>query len=102
MDKQTRSSERPEWREQQLCYQVLRSVYEQTDGDCTRSVTAAQLALPSRLLVNDVLRSIEFLAERGFLFQMGERMLVCITPKGTRYIERAAGRRKSLRLSASA
>lgn len=95
-------TERPEWREERLRYQILRSVYDQTGGDCAHTVSATQLLRAQPVRYEDLFQAVHFLAERGYLFLMGEGLLVCVTPKGVRYIERSAGRRQSLRLSASA
>jgi hypothetical protein len=86
-----------EWSEERLRYRVLRSVYDHAGGDCTSCVTPAEVGCDLSVTYEDLYRATALLVEHGFLFRMASDSL-CITPRGIRYIERAAGRRLSLRL----
>lgn len=90
--------ENPEWLEERLCYGVLRAVYERTGGGCTATTTGAALQSDLSVDAEDLFRIVRLLEEHQYLFLVGPGPELCITPKGIRYIERAAGRRQSLRL----
>lgn len=90
--------EYPEWLDEQLCYRVLRAVYQRTGGDCTASTTGSVLQSDLPVDAGDVFRILALLEEHHYLFRVGPGPELCITPKGIRYIERGAGRRQTLRL----
>jgi hypothetical protein len=85
------------WSEEQLRYQVLRVVYERAGAMCTRAVRSEEIGAELQLHFEDLYRIMQYLTARHFLFRTDESFCVCVTPKGIRYIERAAGRRLSLR-----
>lgn len=91
-------TEHPEWRVERLSYQALRAVYRRTGGNCTVSTTGATLRSDLSIPAEDLFNILGLLEEHGYLFRVGPGPELCITPKGIRYIERAAGRRQSLRL----
>jgi hypothetical protein len=91
-------AENPKWREERLCYQVLRAVYERAGGDCTATTTGAVLQSDLPIDADDLFRILRLLEEHRYLFRVGPGPELCITPKGIRYIEWAAGRRQTLRI----
>jgi hypothetical protein len=90
----------PIWSEEQLRYRVLRWVYERAGGTCTTCVTGEEIGSSLGLCYEDLFRVVYFLESRHFLFRMDAGFRLCVTPKGIRYIERVAGRRRSLRSTA--
>lgn len=93
---------RPEWKDERTRYRILDSVYRRAGGTCTESVAASAIADDLGIASDRLRRILAQLAEGGYLFAVGPGPLVCITPRGIRYIEKSAGRRKSLRLARSA
>jgi hypothetical protein len=91
----------PEWSEERLRYRILRTIYDRTGADCVTSMTATEIGTYLSVGYEDLFRVIHFLAEHQFLFPIAEGPRVCITPKGIRYIEKAAGRRMTLRAPAA-
>jgi hypothetical protein len=87
-----------EWSEERLRYSVLQAVYRRVGNDCAATMTASQIGAELSVGYEELFRTINALAEHGFLFEVGEGPRVCITPRGARYIEKAAGRRMSVRL----
>ncbi len=87
----------PEWSEERLRYRILRTVYERTGANCIHTLTATEIGSHLSVGYEDLFRIIHFLSEHHFLFPIGEGPRVCITPKGIRYIEKAAGRRMTVR-----
>lgn len=88
----------PAWTEEQLRYRVLHWVYERAGGTCTHTVTGEEIGAGLELRYEDLFRVVYFLESHHYLFRMDTGFRVCVTPKGIRYIEQAAGRRRSLRL----
>lgn len=91
-----------QWSEERLRYQVLRAIYERAGADCTRSITATEIGARLEIDYENLFRVLGFLEEHQYLLRVGPEPLVCITLKGIRYIEKAAGRRQSLRVGAYA
>ena len=92
----------PEWSEERLRYRILREIYESTGANCVRTMTACEIGTNLSIAYEDLYRVVNYLAEHEFLFAVGEGPRVCITPRGIRYIEKAAGRRSTIRLPAPA
>lgn len=89
-----------EWSEERLRYRVLRAIYDRTGGDCVRTMTATEIGSQLSIGYEELFRAMRLLLDHEFLFSVGEGPRVCITPKGIRYIEKAAGRRMTVRLAA--
>lgn len=87
-----------EWTEEQLRYRILRAVYDQAGGDCVETVTATEIGAGLGLAHEDLFRSLNLLEQANFLFRVDDEPSVCVTPKGIRYLEKHAGRRRSVRL----
>ena len=98
---QSQEASPPAWNEEQLRYRVLGAAHRHTGGDCTRSVVGAALGADLDVPYEELHRVLSCLEEHGYLFHIGPGPRLCITPKGIRYIERAAGRRRSLRLASA-
>jgi hypothetical protein len=92
----------PDWSEERLRYRILRAIYDRTGADCVRTMTATEIGAYLSIGYEDLYRVIHWLAEHEYLFPVGEGPRVCVTPKGIRYIEKAAGRRMTIRTSAPA
>ena len=90
--------EHAEWVEDQLRYRVLLSVYERAGAHCATSVLAEQVESDVNLPGDTLSDELALLEEWKYLFTVGPGPRICITPKGIRYIEQSAGRRKSLRI----
>lgn len=88
---------RPEWRREQLRYQVLDWVYDRTGADCSLTVTGTQIGAGLGLSYEELYRIIHFLEDRGYLSYLGVGPRVCITEKGVRYLETESRKRKSIR-----
>jgi predicted transcriptional regulator len=88
-----------EWSEERLRYTVLQSIYRRVGTDCAATITASQIGAELSIGYEELFRTISALAQHGFLFEVAEGPRVCITPRGIRYIEKAAGRRMSVRLT---
>ena len=88
-----------EWDEERLRYEVLSTVYELSGAVCQRAVTGSQIGAALGLRYEDLFRAIQYLEQYGFLKYMDSGARMCITPKGLRYVEELAGRRRSLRES---
>jgi hypothetical protein len=90
--------ERPEWREERFRYRVLRLVYEHAAGSPALIVSGVKLEEELRPGDDELSRAITFLEHEGYLITGGEReRRLCITGGGIDYIERLAGRRRSIR-----
>ena len=90
--------ERPEWREERFRYRVLRLVYEHAAGSPALIVSGVRIEEELRPGEDELPRAIRFLEEEGFLISAGEREpRLCITGGGIEYIEKGAGRRRSIR-----
>jgi predicted transcriptional regulator len=88
-----------EWSEERLRYTVLRSIYERVGADCAATTTATQIGAELSIGYEELFRTISALVQHGYLFEVAEGPRVCITPRGIRYIEKAAGRRMTIRLT---
>ena len=90
--------ERPEWREERFRYRVLRLVYEHAAGSPALIVSGVRIAEELRPSDEELSRAIHFLEQGGYLIAAGEReRRLCITGGGIEYIEKGAGRRRSIR-----
>ena len=90
--------ERPEWREERFRYRVLRLVYEHAAGSPALIVSGMKIEEELRPGEEELSRAISFLEHEGYLISAGEReRRLCITGGGIDYIERVAGRRRSIR-----
>lgn len=78
-------------------YLVLDWVYANTGPSCDRRVNASVAAEETRLGPEEVFRSIEYLADRGYVRYVGPGPQVCITREGLEYLQRRAWRRRSIR-----
>ena len=85
------------WDEERLRYEVLSTIYELAGAVCQRAVTGTQIGAALDLRYEDLFRAIQYLEQRGFVKHLDSGPRVCITPKGLRYVEELAGRRRSLR-----
>jgi hypothetical protein len=95
--------EKPEWREERFRYRVLRLVYEHAAASPALIVPGGRLRDELHPSDDELSRAIEFLEEEGYLISAGESALrVCITGGGIEYIEKVAGRRRSIRAPAYA
>ena len=98
------------WHEERRLFRILEWFHARSSGRCTGAVSLWEMDPPDGLNgLEDLLthyitlfREVNRLERRGFLLRMWESPLFCITPKGIHYIERRAGRRRSLRLGAEA
>ena len=90
--------ERPQWREERFRYRVLRLVYEHAAGSPALIVSGVRIEQELRLSGEELSRAISFLEHEGYLISAGDReRRLCITGGGIDYIERGAGRRRSIR-----
>ena len=90
--------ERPEWREERFRYRVLRLVYEHAAGSPALIVSGVKIEEELRPASEELSRAIRFLEGEGYLISADERgRRLCITGGGIDYIERVAGRRRSIR-----
>ncbi len=89
-----------EWSEERLRYTVLRSIYKRVGTDCAATTTATQVGAELSIGYEELFRTLSALVHHGYLFEVAEGPRVCITPRGIRYIEKAAGRRMTVRLTA--
>ena len=90
--------ERPEWLEERFRYRVLRLVYEHAAGSPALIVSGVKIEEELHPSEEELSRAIHFLEEEGYLITAGEReRRLCITGGGIEYIERGAGRRRSIR-----
>ncbi|CAN5778398.1 hypothetical protein BH23GEM6_BH23GEM6_26390 [soil metagenome] len=87
-----------EWSEERLRYKILRAVYEHAGSDTGRSTTATEIGTELSMGYEELFRTFSFLVDHGYLLCIGEGPRVCITPAGISYIEKAAGRRMTLRI----
>lgn len=90
-------TERTEWDEERLRYAVLSTIYERAGASCERSVTGTQVGAALDLRYEDLFRIIHYLERNDYLKYLDAGPRVCITPRGLRYVEELAGRRRSLR-----
>ena len=98
MNDLSEARERPEWREERFRYRVLRLVYEHAAGSPALIVPGGRLQQELHPSDDELTRAIHFLEEEGYLISAGEREpRLCITGGGIEYIERGAGRRRSIR-----
>ena len=90
--------ERPEWREERFRYRVLRLVYEHAAGSPALLVSGMKIEEELRPGDEELARALRFLEQEGYLISAGEReRRLCITGGGIEYIEKGAGRRRSIR-----
>lgn len=91
--------EPPEWREERFRYKVLRSLYEFSGASSTRIVDTSELRAGVDATLEHLADAMAFLENDGFLITVAEARRVCITAEGVDYIEKLAGRRRSIRAS---
>ena len=90
--------ERPDWREERFRYRVLRLVYEHAAASPALIVAGWKLQEELRPTEGELTRAIDFLEEEGYVISAGEQARrLCITGGGIEYIEKGAGRRRSIR-----
>jgi hypothetical protein len=89
--------ERPEWRLERLRYRVLRSIYDFAAASSTRMVAGAEVRAGLEADPDEIAGVFESLEDDGFLISGGDHRRLCITTFGVDYIERVAGRRRSIR-----
>lgn len=78
-------------------YEVLQRIYQRAEGDCALEMHAREVGTEMGLTPEETFQIVHFLESRGFLAYLGAGPRICITEKGVRYIEREAGRRRSIR-----
>jgi hypothetical protein len=89
---------KPEWREERFRYRVLRLVYEHAAASPALIVSGWKIEEELRPSDHELSRAIDFLEEEGYLISAGEdARRLCITGGGIEYIEKGAGRRRSIR-----
>lgn len=89
-----------EWSEERLRYRVLRTIFDRAGADCTQQITLTEVGTELGIGYEELFRAATVLQEHDYIFHV-EGGTVCITPKGIRYISSAAGRRMTVRVSAS-
>ena len=90
--------DRPDWREERFRYRVLRLVYEHAAASPALIVAGRKLQEELQPNDDELFRAIDFLEGEGYLISAGEQVRrLCITGGGIEYIERGAGRRRSIR-----
>lgn len=94
------------WEEERKLFRLLEWFHEKSSGSCTEAISLWELEASTAIAdftgmlrhYGGLFRGVNRLERRGYLLRMWESPLFCITPKGIHYIERRAGRRRSLRL----
>lgn len=90
--------ERPEWREERFRYRVLRLVYEHAAASPALIVYGRKIEQELHARDSELARAIDFLEEEGYIISAGQPdRRLCITGGGIEYIEKKAGRRRSIR-----
>jgi hypothetical protein len=82
---------------ERLRYRVLMEIYGRSGGRCETPVAGLLVGEALGLSREETFRTIHFLAHHGFLDYRGAGPRICITEKGIRFLERDAGRRRSVR-----
>lgn len=84
-------------REERMRYEVLAALY----GECARvpgcAVHFSRFAHELGAWREELFRAVEWLDRKGYVVYHGAGPVVSITEKGTAYIEREAGKRRSIR-----
>jgi DNA-binding IclR family transcriptional regulator len=83
--------------EERQRFRVLERAYALTDGDCGRVLLGRELADRLGLSLESIFRHLEYLASRRYLRYIGAGPRVCLDPRGVKYVEAEAGRRRSIR-----
>jgi hypothetical protein len=89
--------EQPEWRLERFRYRVLRSVYDYAGASSRRMVAGSQIRAELETDPDELFRVFDSLEDDGLLISGGDHRQICITDFGVDYIERIAGRRRSIR-----
>ena len=90
--------EQPAWREERFRYRVLRLVYEHAAASPALIVSGWKLEEELQPKPDELSRAIDFLEEEGYVISAGQQARrLCITGGGIEYIEKGAGRRRSIR-----
>lgn len=84
-------------REERMRYEVLLMVYGATREAAGRPVSAVRFAQELGVWQAEVFRVVEWLERKGLLLYHGAGPTVSLTPRGVAYVEREAGRRRSIR-----
>lgn len=95
--KGTRPRDSARERRERLRFQVLREIYDRARARCDVLLSGQTIREALRISREDAFRSIYDLEHRGFLSYRGAGPRICITEKGISYLEREAGRRRSIR-----
>ena len=100
MQIQSRAVEPPEWQQERFRYRVLRSIYDFAGASATRIVSDVEMTSALDADAEELFEALDYLDQDGYLICAGGRRRICITPVGIAYIERLAGRRRSIRAPA--
>ena len=97
---QSRDPEPPEWQQERFRYRVLRSIYDFAGASAARIVSDVEMTSALDADAEELFEALDYLDQDGYLICAGGRRRICITPVGIEYIERLAGRRRSIRAPA--
>ena len=78
-------------------YEVLAAVYAGCGGEVGCTLPVSTFTEELGIWREELFRVLEFLDRKGYLAYHGAGPLVSITRKGADYIERSAGKRRSVR-----
>ena len=92
-----RNRDRAREEREQTRFRMLQAVYERAGARCEVPVFGLELGAALGLPREETFRAIYELAHRGFLSYRGAGPKVGIAEKGIAYLEREAGRRRSVR-----
>jgi hypothetical protein len=78
-------------------FDILRSVYERCWSEGNAPVRALDIGLAMGLSREEIFRTVLDLTQRSYLSFCAAGPQVCITEKGMTYMQKGAGRRRSIR-----
>lgn len=89
--------QRQRWRQERMRFEVLAMLYQGCDGKTGCVLRVSTFADNLGVWREELFRVIEWLDRKGYLVYHGAGPSVSLTRQGVDYVERYAGRRRSLR-----
>lgn len=84
-------------REEHMRYEVLQLLYRSVEGKAGLERNIARFALDLGTWQAELFRVVEWLDSRKLIRYCGAGPVVCLTQRGVAFVEREAGRRRSIR-----
>ena len=82
---------------ERIRFDILRNVYERCWSESDAPVRALDVGLAMGLSREEIFRTVLDLTQRSYLSFCAAGPQVCITEKGIAYLQKGAGRRRSIR-----